>query len=277
MSDASNFTLHRDGPVATLQFRHSSEVARLRSAQPMPDVKLETAEALYKLGRDDGVRVVVLTGTGDEFKVAPRSSPWVETHGSPADDWELMKGLTRVLQAFVELDQPIVAKVNGNAVGWGSSIVFASDFIFAADDAQLIDHHMGMGEAGYGRPDFGTVPGDGGSSFVPLHMSPCLAREYLFLGKPLTGRELAQMSVINGAAPAEDLDRIVDAFVKRLVARPQYALTWAKRVFNRRVRQNLDLTADASMAYEMLNFYQAAAERSGGAQGEEKRVARLGD
>ncbi len=259
--DGENLVVTRKGPVATLRWRHSEEVAQRRAGRTMPDVKLETAEAIRDLGSDDTVRVVVVTGTRDEFKVAPRKSPWVESRGNAASDWELIKGVTRVLQAFVELDQPIVASINGAAVGWGSSIAYACDFIFAANDAQFIDHHLGMGEEGYGRPDFGVVPGDGGLCFVPLFMSPPIAREYLMLGRPLTGRELAEMHAINGAVPADELEGTVDAFVERLLARPQYALAWTKRIYNRRVREQLDLTLDSSLAYEMLNFYQGAAER----------------
>lgn len=262
-SSASNFLLERAGGVATLRFLHSSEIARLRGHNYIPDVKLETAEALRALGSDDSVRVIVMTGTGDEFKVAPKRSPWVESRGEAAADWELLKGLPRVLEAMVDIDTPIVGKVNGDAVGFGSSLVFACDFAFAAEDARVIDHHLGMGEEGYGRPDFGVVAGDGGMSFVPLAMSPMIAREYLFLGKPLTGRDLAVMQVINGASPASELDAVVDQFVERLLKRPQAALGWSKRVFNRRVRQNLDLTMDSALAYEMLNFYQEAAARRG--------------
>ncbi len=259
--DGENLVVTRDGPVATLRWLHSSEVAERRKSRAIPDVKLETAEAMRDLGSDDTVRVIVVTGTGDEFKVAPRKSPWVESRGDPTVDWELVKGVTRVLQTFVELDQPIVAKVNGTATGWGSSIVYACDFIFAAEDALLIDHHLAMGEDGWGREDFGVVPGDGGMCFVPLFMSPPIAREYLLLGRPLTGKELAAMYAINGAVPADQLDETVGDFVRRLLARPQYALAWTKRIFNRRVRQQLDLTLDSSLAYEMLNFYQGAAER----------------
>lgn len=261
MPEASNLRILHDGAVATIQFLHSQDVAALRGSHTLPDVKLETAEAIHRLGLDNSVRVIVLTGTRDEFKVAPRRSPWVETHGDPEGDWDLIRGVPRFFQEVLEAEKPIVAKVNGDAVGFGSSIVYACDFIFVAESARLIDHHLGMGEEGYGREDFGVVAGDGGMCFVPLFLSPAIAREYLFLGKPLTGADLVAMHAVNGAPPLADLDAVVDGFVQRLLARPQYALAWSKRVFNRRLRQQMDLTVDASLAYEMLNFYQGAAAR----------------
>ena len=143
-------------------------------------------------------------------------------------------GILRTHQNMAEIEKPIVGKVNGPALGFGSSLVFACDLIVAVDDAEIIDIHLGMGEH-MGGPGFGIVTGDGGSSLIPMHMPPAKAKEFLFLAKPYTGRELAEMNVINHAVPRDELDATVDDMVERLLKRTSYALAWTKRTANRRI------------------------------------------
>ena len=68
-------------------------------------------------------------------------------------------------QQIIEIEKPVIAKVNGGVKGWGSSLVFSCDFILAREDAVFCDHHLGMGDGNppVGRPGAGIVPGDGGS------------------------------------------------------------------------------------------------------------------
>jgi enoyl-CoA hydratase len=215
----------------------------------------ELGLALQELRGANEIRVIVLTGLGDVFFVPPSGAPGPKARHNPGEDWDLTLGLARTLQAFIEVEKPIIAKVNGPAIGFGSSLVFACDFIIAAEDAVIADYHLGMGETGFGRSDVGVVPGDGGAVFVPLHMPPAMAKEYLLLARQYTGAELARMGIVNRAVPADRLDAEVDEFASRLLKRSSYALAWAKRVVNRRFEANFNLTFDAAWAYEMVGFY----------------------
>ncbi len=247
----------RKGQVATIKILPTGEArVKKHGEKSVPLIHTEMGNALLELRADNSVRVIVLTGSDDKFLVPPPRSPWYESH-EPGADWDMGLGLTRTLEAFIDTEKPIVAKVNGMAVSFGCTMVFASDFIVAREDALLVDHHLAMGELKGWREDFGTVPGDGGAVFVPLSMSPALAKEFLMLSKPLSGAELARMGVINYAVPADKLDETVDGLVERLLKRTPYALAWAKRVLNRRIRQQMDLTFDAGWAYELVNFYMA--------------------
>ena len=76
------------------------------------------------------------------------------------------------------------------------------------------------------------------------------------LGKPYTGADLAEAGYINEAVPRERLDAVVDDIVERLLKRSSYALAWTKRTINRRLADQLNMTLDASAAYEMVNFLQ---------------------
>ncbi len=218
----------------------------------------EIGAALTELRFDNEIRVVVFTGEGDTFYLGPPNRPRMEGR-IPGDDWDLTQGLHHTLQTVIEMEKPVIAKVNGHASGFGASLIFACDFIVACEDAVLGDSHLGMGEGEYfplGRPDSGTVPGDGGNVFVPFYMSPPLAREYLWLARQLTGAELARMGCINAAVPAAELDQAVQRMAAALMRRPPYALALAKRAFNKYLVERFNQSFDLAWSYEMLNFYQ---------------------
>jgi enoyl-CoA hydratase len=255
----SGLVLTRNEQVATIAMRPSGDVQYVRGPDDPPPVFFpkhkQLGLALEELRADNDIRVIVLTGLGEVFFVPPSGAPGPKSRHNPGEDYDLTLGLARTLQTFIEIEKPIIARVNGDAIGFGSSLVFASDFIVAAEDAIIADYHLGMGETGYGRSDAGVVPGDGGSVFVPMHMPPAMAKEYLFLAKPYTGAELAAIGLINRAVPAAQLDETVNDYATRLLRRSAHALAFTKRVVNRRIAANFNLTFDSAWAYEMANFY----------------------
>jgi enoyl-CoA hydratase len=239
----------RNGQIATVTIQSKD-----RKALTGPHV--EIGAALAELRYDNSVRVVILTGTGDAFFLPPKESPKASGH-TPGHDWDLTQGMHRTYQTLLEMEKPVIAKVNGNAIGFGSSLAFACDFIVAREDAMFCDHHLGMGKSIQGgRSDFGTVPGDGGTVFVPLHMPPCMAKEYLWLAKAYRASELAAARIINAAVPAGELSATVEAMAQALLERTPYALALAKRAANRIYAERFNLCYDLAWGYELLNFFQ---------------------
>jgi enoyl-CoA hydratase/carnithine racemase len=132
----------------------------------------------------------------------------------------------------------------------------AADIVVAVDDARFMDHHLGMGKGDPYGPPYGFVPGDGGLSLAPLFFSPPVAKEFLMLAREFTGQELADRGAINYAVGADEIDAKVAELAKQLLARPAYPLAWAKRVANKHVVQQLNLTLDAGVAYQMVGMAQ---------------------
>jgi enoyl-CoA hydratase/carnithine racemase len=221
------------------------------------DSHWELAEVFQELRTDDAIRVIVLTGAGEEFS-APhpsyRGEDFKEYRFQSQNMWITFASIIRLHETMTSSEKTIVARVNGNAFGFGSSLVFACDLIVAREDAMIADTHLGQAATPETGP--GLVPGDGGTSLIPLYMTPALAKEYLMLGRRWTGAELAQMGVINYAVPATKLDEKVDQLVNELLARPAAALAWTKRLANRHVVEQLARTLDAGVGYEMVNLYQ---------------------
>jgi enoyl-CoA hydratase len=226
------------------------------------DPQWELYELLSALRRDDSVRVVVISGAIDGEFLVPAPMPPGGAGGGwdPPRIWRASTAIVRLHQAMAQLDRPIVAKVNGDAIGLGSSIAFASDLIVARDDARIADNHLGMGEVEPYRSTFGIVPDDGGAALLPLHMSPARAKEYLMLAREYTAAELAELGIINAAVPAAQLEDAVERLVERLLRRPAYALAWTKRVTSQRMVEQLDRTLDPAIAYGLVGIYQIMAE-----------------
>lgn len=213
----------------------------------------ELAASLSQLHFDRRVRVVVLRGAVEnEFLVPrlsgprqPRSKEWM---------WRIATGTVRMHELFASLDKPVVAAVNGDAVGIGCSLMFASDLIVARQDAVIADPHMGTHNPG-------VVPGDGGVSLLPLFLPPALAKECLLLARPLTASQLAQLGAINYAVEASEVDAKTDELVAALIARPPDAVAWTKRVANQLVADQLRRTLDPGIAYETVNLIQDGSAR----------------
>ena len=172
----NTITVTRDGQIATVTIQSKD-----RKALTGPHV--EIGAAISELRYDNGVRVVIITGPTTPSSCRRRARR-KRRATRPGTTGTSRRACTAPIRSIIEIEKPVIAKVNGNAIGFGSSLAFACDLIVASEDAIFCDHHLAMGKSIQGgRTDFGTVPGDGGTVFVPLHMSPCLAKEYLWLAR----------------------------------------------------------------------------------------------
>jgi enoyl-CoA hydratase len=260
MSDYNLLNILRDGQVATIELKRIEKFLREGRGEGRRGGAQRAAEvgrALNELRDDNSVRVIVITGRDDVFTIPPSS---YGHHGNPGGDWDIMSGVTRAVEAMCTIDKPVIAKVNGHAVGFGANLVLACDFIVAREDAIIADHHMSCGELVIdgevkGSAEHCMVTGDGGAVFAPLKMPLAIAKEYLMLARPFTAKELAAMGVVNYAVPAAELDAKTADIAARLIKRNAYALALTKRVLNKQALASFNLVHDAALGYEFLNFY----------------------
>jgi enoyl-CoA hydratase len=253
-----------EGQVATVRLHPQSY---LMSLKPPADIHQELGPALNDLRTDHRVRIVIITGAEDgEFMVARPTSDYAEPKlknmlNDPAGAWRTFMGILQCHQVMAEIEKPIIAKVNGDAIGFGQSIVFASDLVVAWQDAKICDVHLAMGEATTrtGKrvgPPFGMVPGDGAGSLLPLLLPLPIAKQYLWLSEEWTAADFAKHGLINQVVPQDGLDEAVSVLAKSLLKRSAFALAWSKRLMNRHIVDQLNRTLDASVAYEMVNLLQ---------------------
>lgn len=253
----------------TLKLEIRDQVARIRFipyekclTEPGIDTHWDIGEVLNDIRGDNSVRVVVLEGDEKNFLVTP-TKEWQSSElglkyvADQRGAWLTFTGIVRTHMTLAEMEKPVIAKVNGDAIGFGASLTFGSDIIIANKDARVCHMHMSMGELGDVGPEYGLVPGDGGAALIPLYMSPAKAKEWLMLGPISTAGELAEQGLINYAVDLDSLEAKVEQILEKLLTRSAHALAWTKRVSNRRVVDHLNMTLDAAAAYELVTAMQA--------------------
>jgi enoyl-CoA hydratase len=203
----------------------------------------EFARLFRELKRETDARAVLLTGAGKAFS-AGGDFAWFPT----LDDLEKLDHLRRdakqLIWDLLDVELPIVAAVNGPAVGLGASIALLCDTIFMADTASLADPHVRVG----------IVAGDGGAAIWPMVVGPARAKQYLMTGDPLTAKEAERLGLVNCVVPAEALGDEALAFARRLAAGAPLAIQYTKQAVNKLVKDSLNVAFDTSTALEIVTF-----------------------
>jgi enoyl-CoA hydratase len=195
------------------------------------------------VGTDTETRVMVLTGSGRAFSAGGDIEHMQTVIERPALFLDSMSRSKALIHSIIDCPKPIIAKVNGAAIGLGATIALFCDLIIAANHAKIADPHVKVGFAA----------GDGGAVIWPQLIGYARAKEYLMLGDPLTGEEAARIGLINKAVPAEQLDEVVDAYALRLAGGAARAIQWTKLSVNIGLKQLATSILDASIAYEALS------------------------
>lgn len=202
----------------------------------------ELSRVFDDLQRDPDSDVVVLTGTGKAFTAGADMAWFQGMIDEPAQFRDLMPEAKKIIHAMLALEKPLIARVNGHAIGLGASLALLCDMVVADAAARIGDPHVKMG----------LVAADGGSLMWPQLIGYARAREFLMTGDPLTASEAAAMGLINYAVPTEELDAKVESLVERLLANPRWAVRWTKASINLPLRDLAARVSDTAFAYEEL-------------------------
>jgi enoyl-CoA hydratase/carnithine racemase len=186
-------------------------------------IGLETLEALLaELGevRGSDARVLVLTGSGTAFSAGGDIAQMLDRQGKAMETAERLRtGLAQVVEGLRALDQPVLAKVNGDCIGAGLGLALASDIVYASATARFGAPFVGLG----------LVPDTGLTHTLPRRIGLQRAKELVFTGALLQATEAWEMGLINKVVPPPDLDDEVRTLATRLSAMPLRTLGLAKR------------------------------------------------
>ncbi|PEQ10747.1 hypothetical protein B2G71_20800 [Novosphingobium sp. PC22D] len=188
-----------------------------------PQTHDELARIWSDAGADPDVRCIVFTGSGERaFSAGGDLNGMVETFGDRGH-WQVsMVEARAIILGMLECPKPIVARINGHAMGLGASLALAADITIMAEDARIADPHVNVGLA----------TGDGGALLWPDLVGLVEARRHLLTGDPLTGAEAAAKGLITEASTREDLDAAVERWVKGLLAKSPAAVQTTKQALN---------------------------------------------
>jgi len=202
----------------------------------------ELALIFREIDRDPAIRVAVLTGAGTAFS-AGGDLEWMQEMIDDASIFErTIREAKEIVLSMLDCEKPLIARVNGHAMGLGATLALFCDVIFATTKARIGDPHVGVG----------LVAADGGAIIWPQLIGYARAKEFLMTGDALTAADAARIGLINHAVDPELLDQTVDAFVLRLACGAQQAIRWTKASINLGLKQLAVSILDSALAYEAV-------------------------
>lgn len=229
-----------DGPVRRITFDRPDAYNAMTGA-----VARELTDALDGLDPTDQ-DAVVITGEGEAFSAGGDIEAMAEREETAREAYERVREtLGRVAEQILTAPVPVVAKVNGDAVGAGLSVVAAADFAYAAESARF----------GASFVDVGLVPDAGGTVLLPRLLGLRTAKELAFTGRLLDAREAADLDLVNETVHDEALDGRVETLLDELQGQPTETIALAKAAIHdnlgRSWRDGLEREAHAqTLAYD---------------------------
>ncbi len=229
-----NLILEIAGGIAKVKINRPRALNSLNSA-----TLDEIAQVAKELEENDEVRVVIITGEGNKAFVAGADIAEM----APMTAAEAMAFSRRghnALGALEYMSKPVIAAVNGYALGGGFEIALACDFIYASDKARV----------GFPETTLGILPGFGGTQRTAKIVGLARAKELVMTGKVFTAQEAYDMGLVNKVVPHDQLTEAVDEVAAKLLSNGPIGVKLAKDCVNR----SLYLDADSGMELEARSF-----------------------
>lgn len=241
----------------------------LNRPESLNAVNLEMHDELPEVFRfaasDPHSDLVLLTGAGRAFSAGGDLDHLSRNAAKPELFDHEARQAKRLVFALLDIDKPVICRMNGHAVGLGATVALLCDVIFAAEGAKIGDPHVGLG----------LVAGDGGAAIWAQRIGLGRAKEYLLTGDLLTAKRAEEIGLVNHCLPADQLDAAVDAFCQRLLNGAADAIRWTKVLMNLELKRVANAVLDAGIAYESLSV-RTADHREGVEALKEKRKPRFG-
>jgi len=228
----------RKDKVLTVSFNRPESLNAISA-----ELHTELSQIFADIAQDQDTEVVLLTGKGRAF-CAGGDIKWFQSM-SPQQLDALFIEARKIIIDLLEVEQPIIAAVNGPATGLGATLALFSDVIIAAENAKIGDPHVRMG----------VVAGDGGAVIWPWLVGAARAKEFLMTGDLLTAQEAERIGLINRVVPQDKLMSTALELATRLAKGPTKAIRWTKVSVNKILRDTANLVLDTSLALEKHCFY----------------------
>jgi enoyl-CoA hydratase/carnithine racemase len=228
-----------DGPIRIVRLARPDQLNAVNE-----ELHLGLTRVFPLLSADPDARVAVITGEGRAFSAGGDFDLLQRMVDDRALRRDVIAEGRELVLNMVRCRVPVVAAVNGPAVGLGCSVVALSDVVYMAESAYLADPHVAVG----------LVAADGGPLTWPLHTSLLLAKEYALTGERIGAARAAQIGLANHVCPdAEVLPAALER-ARKIAALPRQAVEATKRVLNLHLERAVLATIDFAMAAETQSF-----------------------
>ncbi|MGW3420068.1 enoyl-CoA hydratase/isomerase family protein [Streptomyces phaeochromogenes] len=235
MTDPADLVVTSHGPVRLIELNRPEQLNAMSE-----ELHSGLASVWDTLADDPDARVVVLTGRGRAFSAGGNFDIMTRVQRDRAFRERNVDEARQIITGMVRCPLPVIAAVNGPAVGLGCSLALLSDLVLIADDAYIADPHVQVG----------LVAGDGGALVLPLLVGLTRAKELLFLGDRIGAEEAVRLGIANRAVPKDKLlDEAMD-LARRLAALPARALRETKRAVNLHLEQAMNSVLEPALLAE---------------------------
>lgn len=234
----------QDGRIVTLTLNSPGTRNAIGTAQDCEDIvgAIDRAEA------DPQVSCIVLTGSGSAFSAGGNLKSMKERNGIGRLDTPIATrnnyraGVQRVIRRLWECELPMIAAINGHAIGLGLDLACLCDLRVAAEGAKFASSFIKMG----------LIPGDGGAWVLPRTVGLANAAELILTGDTIDAQAALRMGLVSRVVPPEKLMETAQALAARVVANPARTLRLSKRLLREGQQQRLTDVLELSAAYQAL-------------------------
>jgi enoyl-CoA hydratase len=208
------------------------------------DLRIGLPDLMRDLDRDPTVRAAVLTGAGRSFCAGGNISDWERFRLDLESRRQSLRDARLLVEQMLSMKLPVVAAVNGAAVGVGCTLAALCDIVFLADTAVLADPHILAG----------LVAGDGNAITWPFMTSMLVAKQYLLTGDKIRAEEAQRLGLANFVVPAATVVDDAMAFAQRLAELPPQAVQDTKQALNLHLRQATVSVLSFGLSAESQSF-----------------------
>jgi enoyl-CoA hydratase len=239
---------HPFKPELSIEVRNGVHLVTLDRPTTMNAVDTPMHQALggvwHFLGDDPSVRAIVVTGRGRAFSAGGNLDHIVDIQRDRVLRRQDVDEARSIIVSLLDCPVPVIAAVNGPAVGLGCSIAIMADIVYMAESAYLADPHVAIG----------LTAGDGGAAVWPVLASLAHAKEFLYTGDRVPAAEAVRIGLATRTFPDDTLVASALAMGERLAALPRQALESTKQAVNMHLRRSALEVLDFALAAEYESF-----------------------
>jgi enoyl-CoA hydratase/carnithine racemase len=216
----SDIVVERSGNILSVQLNRPAKKNAMTSS-----MYITMAELLDGAAKDDQIRVVLWHGAGDSFSAGNDLEDFMKNPPGPGESPQ-----ARLIQALINFEKPLVAAVQGVAIGGGTTMLGHCDFVYAGESAKFQLPFVNLA----------LVPEFGSSYLLPLRFGHVRAAELILLGQPFGASRAAELGLVTQVVPDQQVLAIATETARRLAQKPAAAVQACKRLLKQPFREQLE-------------------------------------
>ena len=216
----SDIIKERSGSILRVQLNRPAK----KNAMTM-SMYVTLADTLNDAAKDEQVHVVLWHGAGDSFCAGNDVEDFLKNPPGPGESPQ-----ARLMNAFINFDKPLIAAVQGAAIGGGTTMLTHCDFVYASETAKFQMPFINLG----------LVPEFGSSCSVPIRIGHIRAAELILLGLPFDARRAAELGLVTRVVPDKEVLATATKTAEKLAEKPAGALQACKRLMKRSSREQIE-------------------------------------